>query len=131
MYTFALQHLVYYNISIVFHTNVIVFSVIYFQSPMDKTRLVFPHVPACILAIIIYALYWLLAPMAVMHAVFAGTILGYLCYDLTHYYLHHGNPSSTYFKDLKTYHVKHHFKSQDQGRFVFQVKDLKYISVNL
>ncbi|XP_045192620.1 fatty acid 2-hydroxylase-like [Mercenaria mercenaria] len=85
------------------------------KSPMDRTRLVFPHVPACVLATVIYFLYWTLAPTAVNHVVFAGTIFGYLCYDMTHYYLHHGNPSSSYFKDLKTYHVKHHFKAQDQG----------------
>lgn len=85
------------------------------KSPMDKTRLVFPHVPACCLAVIIYFIYSSLAPVAVAHVILAGTILGYICYDLTHYYLHHGNPSLKYFRDLKTYHVKHHFKTQDQG----------------
>ncbi|KAL4234693.1 Fatty acid 2-hydroxylase [Mactra antiquata] len=85
------------------------------KCPMDKTRLVFPHVPACIAAFIIYQLYWFLAPAAIMHALFAGTIIGYLCYDLIHYYLHHGHPSLKYFQDLKTYHVKHHFKTQHLG----------------
>ena len=87
-----------------------------FQSPMDKCRLVFPVVPATLLASFVYMFYLLIAPVPVTHSFISGTIIGYLFYDLTHYYLHHGSPSLTYFKDLKTYHVKHHFKTQNKGK---------------
>lgn len=85
------------------------------KSPMDKKRLVFPPLPATVLGVIIYYTYRLIAPPAVTHVLFAGTIVGYLGYDLIHYYLHHGTPFLTYFQDLKTYHVKHHFKDQQRG----------------
>ncbi|KDP34618.1 hypothetical protein JCGZ_11141 [Jatropha curcas] len=48
-------------------------------------------------------------------AVFGGTLLGYVIYDLTHYYLHHGQPSTLLSKSLKKYHLSHHFKVQDVG----------------
>lgn len=47
----------------------------------------------------------------------SGTILGYVSYDLTHYFLHHGRPYFNYFKRLKSYHVKHHFIDQQKGNF--------------
>lgn len=85
------------------------------KSPMDKKRLVFPPAPATVLGVLIYYLYISLAPSAVAQVMFAGTIVGYMGYDLIHYYLHHGTPFLTYFQDLKTYHVKHHFKDQQRG----------------
>lgn len=85
------------------------------KSPMDEHRLVFPPAPATILAAIIYCLYRLVAPPVVAQVLFAGTIVGYMCYDLIHYYLHHGTPFLAYFQDLKTYHVKHHYKDQQRG----------------
>ena len=91
-----------------------------FQSPMDKKRLVFPPAPATVLGVLIYYLYISLAPSAVAQVMFAGTIVGYMGYDLIHYYLHHGTPFLTYFQDLKTYHVKHHFKDQQRGKNIFK-----------
>lgn len=34
-------------------------------------------------------------------ALFGGGLLGYVMYDVTHYYLHHGQPSSEVPKNLK------------------------------
>ncbi len=50
--------------------------------------------------------------------VLTGSIVGYMCYDLTHYYLHHGTPSFAYFRRLKSYHVKHHFVDYKKGKFL-------------
>ena len=85
---------------------------------MDKKRLVFPPAPASILAVVLYNLYLLVSPAPVAQVMFAGTIVGYMGYDLIHYYLHHGTPFLHYFQDLKTYHVKHHFKDQQNGKFI-------------
>ncbi|KAJ8302448.1 hypothetical protein KUTeg_018844 [Tegillarca granosa] len=82
------------------------------KSPMDKGRLVFPTVPACLLAIVFYSLYASIFGTSIALCLFAGTIAGYMAYDLVHYYLHHGVAYGTYFKNLKKYHVKHHFKNQ-------------------
>ncbi len=45
--------------------------------------------------------------------------MGYLCYDMTHYYLHHGSPSAGgYLADLKSYHVAHHYLNPNLGALV-------------
>ena len=42
---------------------------------------------------------------------FAGLVLGYVWYDLTHYYLHHALPTTAMGKWLRKYHLVHHFKT--------------------
>lgn len=59
--------------------------------PMDKLRLVMPPTLFAVLATPFYKLahtvfYW---DWFVATAVFCGGIFGYICYDLTHYFLHH------------------------------------------
>ncbi|XP_025115850.1 fatty acid 2-hydroxylase-like isoform X2 [Pomacea canaliculata] len=85
------------------------------KSPMDNMRLVFPPVPASMFAAAIFGTYLLVLPVSVAQAIFAGTILGYMAYDLIHYYIHHATPHSAYFSSLKRYHVKHHFEKQQLG----------------
>ena len=58
---------------------------------MDKLRLVMPPTLFIALATPFYKLahtvfYW---DWYVATAVFCGGIFGYVCYDLTHYFLHH------------------------------------------
>ncbi|RUS78581.1 hypothetical protein EGW08_013649 [Elysia chlorotica] len=86
------------------------------KSPMDPMRLVFPPVPASMFGVAFYLLTNLIFPTGMAHAVFAGIIAGYVSYDLTHYYVHHGGtPSIDYFRRLKTYHTLHHYKHQNLG----------------
>ncbi|XP_076470274.1 fatty acid 2-hydroxylase-like [Babylonia areolata] len=85
------------------------------KAPMDSSRLVFPPVPASVLGGVIFCVYSIFVPRAVAEALFAGTVMGYMAYDLTHYYIHHGSPTSPYFARLKRYHVKHHFQHQQLG----------------
>jgi 4-hydroxysphinganine ceramide fatty acyl 2-hydroxylase len=73
---------------------------------MDRYRLVFPPAVA-------YILYFLLLvpflkacwPDQLYHAVSSGFLIGYLCYDTIHYFLHHASPKKGYFKNLKIYHM--------------------------
>jgi dihydroceramide fatty acyl 2-hydroxylase len=48
-------------------------------------------------------------------AVMAGYVLGYLGYDLTHYYLHHGAPTSRLGRALRRNHMRHHFREPERG----------------
>ncbi|CAN1290284.1 Dihydroceramide fatty acyl 2-hydroxylase FAH2 [Linum perenne] len=57
----------------------------------------------------------LMATPSTTPALFAGGLLGYIMYDCTHYYLHHGQPSNEVPKNLKKYHMNHHFRVQDKG----------------
>lgn len=63
-------------------------------------------------------------------AVFCGGIFGYICYDLTHYFLHHrkyvvrsrkrirtliNSSLPSYYRELKKYHLQHHFADFENG----------------
>lgn len=84
--------------------------------PMDKYRLVMPPTLFVVLAFP----FWRLAHFVFAYnqyaavEVFSGGIFGYICYDLTHYFLHHRNLPS-YYKELKKYHLQHHFADYENG----------------
>lgn len=84
--------------------------------PMDKYRLVMPPALFLVLATPFYRLaytifYW---DWNVATCVFSGGIFGYICYDLTHYFLHHTN-LPLWYKGLKKYHMAHHFLDYELG----------------
>ncbi|KAL9329082.1 hypothetical protein ACSQ67_004085 [Phaseolus vulgaris] len=64
---------------------------------------------------IIWNLVKLVCPPSIAPAVFGGILLGYVMYDCTHYYLHHGQPKSEVPKSLKKYHLNHHYRLQNYG----------------
>ncbi|KAG5928081.1 hypothetical protein E4U42_001285 [Claviceps africana] len=84
--------------------------------PMDKYRLVMPPTMFVVLA----TPFWKLAHILFSYNWYAGTaaycggILGYVCYDLTHYFLHHEN-LPLWYKQLKKYHLAHHFLDYELG----------------
>ncbi|EOD47243.1 Cytochrome b5 [Neofusicoccum parvum] len=84
--------------------------------PMDKYRLVMPPTLFLVLA----TPFWKLAQAVFFYnwyaatAVFSGGIFGYICYDLTHYFLHHRNLPA-YYRELKKYHLEHHFADYQNG----------------
>mmetsp|Transcript_15378 Transcript_15378/g.36498 ORF Transcript_15378/g.36498 Transcript_15378/m.36498 type:complete len:348 (-) Transcript_15378:420-1463(-) len=84
--------------------------------PMDPMRLVFPPVLTLLLACPIYSAFRLLLAEPEANCMLAGGLTGYMAYDLTHYYLHHsGKPCLSYFRELKTYHLNHHYKNHHLG----------------
>ena len=77
----------------------------------------FPPMAAVVFASTFYMVFTTMIPGGLGIALFSGGLLGYVMYDCTHYYLHHGSPKvGGYFHDLKKYHVSHHFEQQDKGR---------------
>ncbi|ORY13804.1 hypothetical protein BCR34DRAFT_586201 [Clohesyomyces aquaticus] len=84
--------------------------------PMDKYRLVMPPTLFLVLA----TPFWKLAHAIFFYnwyaatAVYSGGIFGYICYDLTHYFLHHRNLPAWY-RALKKYHLRHHFADYQNG----------------
>ncbi|RKF79481.1 Ceramide very long chain fatty acid hydroxylase SCS7 [Golovinomyces cichoracearum] len=84
--------------------------------PMDKLRLVMPPALFLILATPFWKLahtifYW---NWSIATSVFCGGIFGYICYDLTHYFLHH-RTLPKYWSKLKKYHLQHHFMDYENG----------------
>ncbi|KAI0142479.1 inositolphosphorylceramide-B C-26 hydroxylase [Hypoxylon sp. NC0597] len=84
--------------------------------PMDKYRLVMPPTLFLVLATPFWKLahtlfYW---NWHLATAIYCGGIFGYICYDLTHYFLHHQN-LPLWYKELKKYHLAHHFLDYELG----------------
>jgi 4-hydroxysphinganine ceramide fatty acyl 2-hydroxylase len=80
-----------------------------------RYRLVFPVLPGYSLGIIIYYAFSIVFDDAHLRAFFTGIILGYLQYDMTHYYIHHSRPYFSRYRELKTYHMFHHYRDWDNG----------------
>jgi 4-hydroxysphinganine ceramide fatty acyl 2-hydroxylase len=89
--------------------------------PMDRLKLVFPPIPglAVHFVLIIIPMSYVI-PRPYLYTVVAGELFGYVLYDMVHYYLHHATPKDFYFKDLKRYHMLHHYK---QGTIGFGVSN--------
>ncbi|XP_038881178.1 dihydroceramide fatty acyl 2-hydroxylase FAH1-like isoform X1 [Benincasa hispida] len=85
------------------------------KHPMDGLRLVFPPAATTILSVPLWIVIRLASTPAVAPSLFGGGLLGYVMYDVTHYYLHHGKPSSGLSQNLKRYHLNHHFRVQSEG----------------
>ncbi len=86
---------------------------VHHAQPRVKTRLVMPLMVSVPLAVVFWFLFhlvfsaalgarWLTGPM------FAGFVIGYVCYDLTHYALHHVPFTGGIGKFLRTHHMRHH-----------------------
>ncbi|KAJ7015353.1 dihydroceramide fatty acyl 2-hydroxylase FAH1 isoform X1 [Populus alba x Populus x berolinensis] len=85
------------------------------KHPMDGLRLVFPPTATAILLVPFWNMVAVFATPSITPALFGGGLLGYVMYDCTHYYLHHGQPANDVPKNLKKYHMNHHFRVQDKG----------------
>ncbi|KAF9433994.1 fatty acid alpha-hydroxylase [Entomortierella beljakovae] len=83
--------------------------------PMDRLRLVMPPALAVALAIPINKTVHTLAPTPQAYGIMSGLIFGYVLYDMTHYYLHHAKVFKIHFKEMKTYHLAHHYKNYEGG----------------
>lgn len=84
--------------------------------PMDKYRLVMPPTLFLVLATPFYrlahAVFWYNWYAAI--TVFSGGIFGYICYDCTHYWLHH-HQLPKFVRELKKYHLAHHYQNFELG----------------
>lgn len=55
-------------------------------------------------------------PTSIQPGLNIGFIVGLVCYDLTHFFLHHSNPpDGSYFKMMKMYHIQHHYNHGEEG----------------
>ncbi|KAF9334192.1 fatty acid alpha-hydroxylase [Podila minutissima] len=83
--------------------------------PMDRLRLVMPPALAVALALPLNRLGHSLFAAPQAYAVMSGAFLGYVLYDMTHYYLHHAKVFKIHFREMKTYHLAHHYKNFEGG----------------
>ena len=65
---------------------------VHHDHPNDPLRLVMPPAASVPLALVFYALFWLVLGADRAFAFGAGFLAGYLAYDMIHYHLHHHTP---------------------------------------
>ena len=92
---------------------------VHHAQPREKSKLVMPPVVSIPLAAIFYGLFLgvvgsLLKLPTYVDGIFAGFMLGYVIYDMTHYALHHFSFKGEYFVKLRRHHMAHHFKTHNQ-----------------
>jgi len=83
--------------------------------PMDPDRLVFPPVLGLIVYSMLFPLITWLMPGNLSRVFAPGFIIGYICYDMTHIYIHHCVPFIEHLKEMKRYHNKHHYVDGDKA----------------
>jgi sterol desaturase/sphingolipid hydroxylase (fatty acid hydroxylase superfamily) len=83
--------------------------------PSDKLRLVMPPSISLILALIFFLFFSIFLSDALLYPFFAGFVLGYLFYDITHYAIHHFNFKGKIWKKIKQHHMLHHYSDADKG----------------
>jgi len=83
--------------------------------PHDPMRLVMPPSVSIPLALAFwFGFRAVLGPAWALPA-FAGFLVGYLAYDMTHYHLHHHRSRNRLSLALRRYHYRHHFQQSDRG----------------
>ncbi len=83
--------------------------------PNDKDRLVMPLLTSVPLGVIFAGLFYLVFGPRFAEPAFAGLVLGYLCYDGTHYAVHHFKQTTRIGRFVKRHHMLHHHMDHDGG----------------
>ncbi len=83
--------------------------------PSDSRRLVMPPSVSIPLAVIFFFLFSYTIGDTMVYPFFAGFIVGYLFYDITHYAIHHFNMHSRFWLAIKNHHMLHHYQDPNNG----------------
>ncbi|MFN3705212.1 MAG: sterol desaturase family protein [Thermoflexales bacterium] len=97
---------------------IFLFHGVHHYQPHVKTRLVMPPAVSVPIALLFYLLFWIVLDMLLgaphlIAPMFAGTVSGYIAYDMIHYATHHLPVKGPLMKFLKRHHMEHHFKTPD------------------
>lgn len=86
---------------------------IHHADPVDPTRLVMPPPVALALSALLYPFFRLLLGPVWIDPFFGFFLVGYLCYDYTHYAVHHFRPRTRWGQRLKQNHMIHHYVNSE------------------
>lgn len=92
-----------------------IFHGVHHDYPSDSRRLVMPPSVSIPLAALFYFLFKVLIGSILVLPFFAGFLIGYLFYDITHYAIHHFNMHSKFWLAIKNHHMKHHYQDSHKG----------------
>jgi dihydroceramide fatty acyl 2-hydroxylase len=88
---------------------------VHHDHPNDPLRLVMPPSVSVPVSAAVFALLYVALGPRYAPAVGAGFFIGYLAYDMTHYYLHHFRPRGPLGRMLRERHMRHHFQDDTRG----------------
>ena len=88
---------------------------VHHDHPNDPLRLVMPPSVSVPLSALFLLGFWLVLGLPAAFCFGAGFLVGYLLYDMTHYYLHHGRPRTRFGRWLRELHMRHHFQDHERG----------------
>jgi sterol desaturase/sphingolipid hydroxylase (fatty acid hydroxylase superfamily) len=88
---------------------------VHHMHPNDPLRLVMPVLLSGPIMLIAYAVVRLLFGLPFGYPVLMGFVIGYLAYDMVHYYIHHGEPKTRLGQTFRRLHMLHHFRDSTRG----------------
>jgi dihydroceramide fatty acyl 2-hydroxylase len=88
---------------------------VHHDHPNDPMRLVMPPAVSVPLGAGVFGLLYLIFGASYAPGLGAGFFLGYLVYDMMHYYLHHFRPHGRIGRMLRERHMRHHFQDDTRG----------------
>jgi sterol desaturase/sphingolipid hydroxylase (fatty acid hydroxylase superfamily) len=88
---------------------------VHHDHPNDPMRLVMPPAVSVPLGAAVFGVLYLLFGHHYAPGLGAGFFIGYLAYDMTHYYLHHFRPRGPMGRILRERHMRHHFQDDTRG----------------
>jgi dihydroceramide fatty acyl 2-hydroxylase len=88
---------------------------VHHDHPNDPMRLVMPPAVSVPLAAAVFGLLYLIFGERYAPGLGAGFFIGYLVYDMMHYYLHHFRPRGWLGRMLRERHMRHHFQDDTRG----------------
>lgn len=87
---------------------------IHHEYPNDMTRVVMPPAAAIWFAVVFGLLTWAALGYAYGLPFFGGLVVGYLWYDMTHWWTHTTRPRGAWGKLVRRHHMMHHFQRTDR-----------------
>jgi dihydroceramide fatty acyl 2-hydroxylase len=88
---------------------------IHHEHPNDPLRLVMPPAVSIPLAAAVFGVLYLVFGERYAPGLGVGFFVGYLVYDMLHYYLHHFTPRGRVGRMLRERHMRHHFQDDTRG----------------
>ena len=95
------------------HVVYFIFHGVHHEYPSDSLRLVMPPVASLPMGLMAWVIFSMIFGGNMIPA-FAGSLVGYLVYDTTHFVLHHKSVPTAFGKVIKGAHMRHHFLDPDE-----------------
>lgn len=89
--------------------------------PMDRLRLVMPPILFASLSAGPYFLIRSVIGQRYLNPLYCGAVSAYICYDMAHYFFHHGTSRIAYINRMKSHHMAHHYKNPNRAYGVTSV----------